>query len=82
MTEGSPTLSLDGTTATLTLRRPALRNSLTDEDLNALLDHFETINQKPDIRVMVLRANTSGQTQPVFSAGYHVGGFENDPMSP
>jgi hypothetical protein len=26
MTEGSPTLTLDGNTATLTLRRPALRN--------------------------------------------------------
>jgi len=82
MHEGSPTLTLDGTTATLTLRRPSSRNSLTDEDLNALLGHFETINQNPAIRVLVLRADTSGQTQPIFSAGYHVGGFDNDPMAP
>ncbi len=82
MNEGSPTLTLNGSTATLTLRRPSLRNSLTDEDLNTLLGHFETINQNADIRVAVLRADTAGQKQPVFSAGYHVGGFDQAPMAP
>lgn len=82
MNEGSPTLTLNGSTATLTLRRPSLRNSLTDVDLNTLLGHFETINQNAEIRVVVLRADTAGQKQPVFSAGYHVGGFDNDPMAP
>jgi enoyl-CoA hydratase/carnithine racemase len=82
MTEGSPTLTLDGNTATLTLRRPALRNSLTDEDLKTLLGHFESLNRNPAIHVMVLRAETTGQPEPVFSAGYNVGGFDKDPMAP
>lgn len=82
MTEGSPLLDIAGCVATLTLRRPSLRNSLTDDDLNALLTHFEAINQNTAIHVVVLRADTTDQKQPVFSAGYHVGGFDNDPMSP
>jgi enoyl-CoA hydratase/carnithine racemase len=82
MNEGSPTLTLDGHTATLTLRRPSLRNSLTDDDLNALLAHFDTLNRNQNVHVLVLRADTRGQKQPVFSAGYNVSGFDNDPMAP
>ena len=82
MTEGSPTLTIEGATATLTLRRPSLRNSLTDDDLKALLAHFETLNRNMAVQVVVLRAETTGQTQAVFSAGYNVGGFDNDPMAP
>ena len=82
MTEGSPLLDITGPVATLILRRPSQRNSLTDDDLNTLLAHFETINQNAGVRVMVLRADTSEQQQAVFSAGYHVGGFDNDPMAP
>lgn len=82
MNESAPTLTLDGNTATLTLRRPSLRNSLTDDDLITLLEHFEAINQNAAIQVVVLRADTTGQQQPVFSAGYHVSGFDNDPMAP
>jgi enoyl-CoA hydratase/carnithine racemase len=82
MTEGSPTLTLEGAVAHITLRRPSLRNSLTDDDLNTLLAHFEAINLNAAIHVVVLRADTSGQKQAVFSAGYNVGGFDNDPMAP
>ena len=82
MTEGSPTLDISGNLATLSLRRPSQRNSLTDEDLYSLLSHFEAINQDPAIQVLVFKANTQGQTKPVFSAGYNVGGFENDVMAP
>ena len=82
MTEGSPLLTIDGTVATLTLRRPSLRNSLTDEDLNTLLAHFDALNQNQAIHVVVLRADTTGQKQAVFSSGYNVSGFENDPMAP
>jgi enoyl-CoA hydratase/carnithine racemase len=82
MTEGTPTLDLNGHLATLTLRRPSLRNSLNDDDLNTLLAHFEDINANPDVHAVVLRADTQGQKHPVFSAGYHVGGFDNDPMAP
>ena len=82
MTEGSPLLDIHGAVATLTLRRPSLRNSLTDDDLNALLAHFETLNRNMAVQVVVLRAETTGQKQAVFSAGYNVGGFDNDPMAP
>jgi enoyl-CoA hydratase/carnithine racemase len=82
MTEGTPTLTLDGSVATITLRRPSLRNSLTDDDLCTLLAHIEAINRNTDIHVVVLRADTSGQKQAVFSAGYNVSGFDNDPMAP
>lgn len=82
MTEGTPLLDIAGDIATLTLRRPSQRNSLTDDDLNTLLAHFDAINRNPAVHVMVLRAETTGQKQAVFSAGYNVGGFDNDPMAP
>lgn len=82
MTEGTPLLNISGAVATLTLRRPSLRNSLTDDDLNTLLTHFEAINLNTLVQVVVLRADTTGQQQAVFSAGYHVDGFDNDPMAP
>ena len=82
MTEGTPLLEIDGSLATLTLRRPSLRNSLTDEDLHTLLAQIDTLNATPHVQVVVLRAETAEQAQPVFSAGYHVGGFDTDPMAP
>jgi enoyl-CoA hydratase/carnithine racemase len=82
MTEGSPTLTIDDAVATLTLRRPSVRNSLTDDDLHALLAHFDTINKNKTIQVVLLRADTRGQKQAVFSSGYNVNGFDNDPMAP
>ena len=82
MTEGTPLLDIVDSVATLTLHRPSQRNSLTDDDLNTLLGHFETINRNTAVQVVVLRAETSGQKQAVFSAGYNVGGFDNDPMAP
>lgn len=82
MTEGLPTLDLHGSLATLTLRRPSQRNSLTDEDLHTLMSHFDTVNRTPSVQVLVLKADTQGQDKPVFSAGYNVGGFDNDVMAP
>lgn len=82
MTEGTPLLDITGAVATLTLRRPSQRNSLTDDDLNTLLTHFETINSNASVHVVVLRADTTAQKQAVFSAGYNVSGFDNDPMAP
>ncbi len=80
MTEGSPLLDITGCVATLTLRRPSLRNSLTDDDLNTLLAHFEALNKNTAVHVVVLRANTTAQKQAVFSAGYNVngGGFKDE----
>lgn len=82
MNEGTPQLTIDGLVATLTLRRPSQRNSLTDDDLHTLLAHIQTLNDTPQVQVVVVRAETTGQRQPVFSAGYNVGGFEDDPMAP
>lgn len=82
MTEGPPLLDIAGSVATLTLRRPSVRNSLTDGDLNTLLAHFDTLNRNTALQVVVLRADTSAQKQAVFSAGYNVGGFDNEPMAP
>jgi enoyl-CoA hydratase/carnithine racemase len=82
MTEGTPLLDIHGAIATITLRRPTQRNSLNDHDLNTLLTHFEAINTNTAVHVVVLRADTTGQKQAVFSAGYNVGGFDNDPMAP
>lgn len=77
-----PLLTIDGAVATITLNRPAHRNRLEDADLRELLQHFDRINQDTRIRVAVLRANTDGQKRPVFSAGYHVGGFEGETHDP
>ena len=82
MTEGSPTLEISGVLATLTLRRPSQRNSLTDDDLHTLLSHFDAINHNPAIQVLVFKAITEGQSKPVFSAGYNVDGFDHDVMAP
>ena len=72
----APVLHIEGGVATITLNRPAQRNRLENADLKALLAHFETVNQQPDVRVLVLTANTAGQPKPVFCAGYDIGGFD------
>ena len=82
MNEDSPTLHIEGATATLTLCRPSSRNSLTDDDLLTLLRHFDALNRNSAVHVVVVRADTSAQKHPVFSAGYNVGGFDNDPKAP
>ena len=72
----APVLQIEGGVATLTLNRPAQRNRLENGDLKALLAHFETVNRDPDVRALVLTANTAGQPKPVFCAGYDIGGFD------
>jgi enoyl-CoA hydratase/carnithine racemase len=78
----APGLSIDGPVATLSLRRPARLNRLSGADLIALLEHCETIDAQPDIRVVVLTADTERQTRPVFSAGYDVSGFDGSDHDP
>lgn len=80
--EGTPTLDLDGAVARITLRRPSLRNSLNDDDLRTLLEHFAAVDAEPNVRVLVLGADTGGQERPVFSAGYHVGGLDRPGSGP
>lgn len=80
--EGLPRLDIDGGIATLTLRRPAQRNSLTDDDLHHLLACIDQVNRDAAVRVLVLRADTTGHPRPVFCAGYHFGGFEGSDHGP
>jgi enoyl-CoA hydratase/carnithine racemase len=76
MPPSAPVLSIEGGVATITLNRPAQRNRLENGDLQTLLAHFEAVNHRPDVRVLVLTACTAGQPQPVFCAGYDIGGFD------
>lgn len=77
-----PQLAVSGGIATITLNRPAHRNRLEPQDLQALLAHFETVNADPAVRVVGLQANTAGQPRPVFCAGYHLGGFDDPGADP
>ena len=80
--DDKPILHIEAGVATITLQRPALRNSLNNQDLSTLLDHFAAINANLDIRVVVLRAHTQDMPRPVFSAGYHVAGLDDDASAP
>ncbi|WP_090139726.1 enoyl-CoA hydratase/isomerase family protein [Limnohabitans sp. DM1] len=71
-----PALHIAGGVATITLNRPAQRNRLENGDLQTLLTQFDAIDRKPEVRVLVLTANTAGQPKPVFCAGYDIGGFK------
>lgn len=77
-----PLLAIADGVATLTLHRPAHRNRLEDADLRALLQHCAHINADTSVRVVVLTANTQGHPKPVFCAGYHIGGFDNEAHDP
>ncbi|MBP6853906.1 MAG: enoyl-CoA hydratase/isomerase family protein [Rhodoferax sp.] len=79
----TPLLTIHQGVATLTLNRPAHRNRLEDADLHVLLQALGQLDADPTVRVLVLTANTQGQPRPVFSAGYHIGGFDgaaHDPL--
>jgi len=76
--EGPPSLHVHEGVATLRLRRPSRRNSLTDSDLDTLLAHLARVDADPAVRVVVLDADTGGRPRPVFSAGYDVGGFDTE----
>lgn len=78
----SPVLRIDGAVATLTLNRPAHRNRLEDADLHALLAAFARVEADPQVRVLMLTANTQGQPRPVFCAGYHIGEFDGPEGGP
>ena len=74
----APVLQVAEGVATLTLNRPAQRNKLENGDLQCLLEHFEAVERDPQVRVLVLTANTAGQPRPVFCAGYDIGGFDTE----
>jgi len=76
-----PVLTVHDGVATITLNRPAHRNRLHDEDLRTLLQQFEAVNGDDRVRVLVLTARTLPPTR-VFSAGYHIGEFDDSGRAP
>ena len=53
----------------ITLDRPEARNAIDTEMAHAIEAAVDRIEDDPDVWVGVLRANTEGQTRPVFCAG-------------
>jgi enoyl-CoA hydratase/carnithine racemase len=73
-----PQLEVAQGVARLTLRRPAHRNRLHNEDLAFLMESFRRIDADPSLRVLVLDAHVLPE-RPVFSAGYNIGDFQAGP---
>lgn len=72
----APTLEIHGHIATLSLQRPTAANKITPHDLGVLRQHVETVNQREDVRILVLRS-----TGKYFCAGYdiaEVGGSQTE----
>src|SRR5690606_11469260 len=63
----APELILDGAVATIRLRRPAVANRLSPDDLQTIRQHLETVNQNEGI--LVLRFIGDGK---YFCSGYDI----------
>lgn len=70
----TPLLTIEGARATIRLNRPAVHNRIEPPDLLKLIEHFQTIEADPEIRVVVLTG-----TGKSFSSGYHLGDLANRP---
>ncbi len=68
-----PSLEIEGVRATIRLHRARHRNRIEPGDIIRLMEHFDTVDANPALRVLVIAA--SG---PAFSAGFHLGGFAED----
>lgn len=68
-----PSLEIEGVRATIRLHRARHRNRIEPGDIIRLMEHFDTVDANPALRVLVVAA--SG---PAFSAGFHLGGFAED----
>lgn len=64
----APELSLDGSVATLLLRRPRVANRLEIDDIALLREHIAQVNARPEVRVLRLRG--AGKH---FCAGFNIG---------
>lgn len=67
-TNGAPTLAVEGTIATITLRRPEVANRLELSDLDVLLAHLAAVDANADVRVLRI-----GATGKHFCSGFNVG---------
>ncbi|MBI5277447.1 MAG: enoyl-CoA hydratase/isomerase family protein [Burkholderiales bacterium] len=64
-----PTLEIEDSTATITLRRPAQHNRIDADDPAVLLRHIEAIRATPSVRLLVL----TGEGEKTFCSGYTLG---------
>ena len=64
----TPILTIEGPRATIRLNRPRYRNRVQPEDLVALSEMFQRVEDDDSLRVLVLTG-----TGKVFSAGFHLG---------
>jgi enoyl-CoA hydratase/carnithine racemase len=69
----TPSLHIDGHVATLTLRRPRVANRLDIEDLAALTAHLAAVEARPEVLVLLLRAEGRH-----FCAGFNIGQMHQD----
>ena len=64
---GVPALKINGAVATVCLMRPEQANRLGPDDLETLLQHIQTVDRDPDIRVLELTA-----TGKYFCSGFDI----------
>lgn len=67
-----PTLECKGSVATLCLQRPLSANKLMPEDLPVLIEYFEQVDAREDIKVLVLRSEGK-----YFCSGYDISDVKN-----
>lgn len=60
---------VQGRVALITLNRPEARNAVNGAVASGMESAIDRMEDDPEVWVGVLRANTEGQTRPVFSAG-------------
>ncbi|MBB3194542.1 enoyl-CoA hydratase/isomerase family protein [Roseateles terrae] len=63
----TPLLEIQGPLARITLRRPEVANRLELADLDALHAHVKSVNETPDVRVLLLQAEGRH-----FCSGFHI----------
>ena len=70
---GLPELKIEDKVATICLMRPDQANRLGPDDLAALLEHIETVDRNPDVRVLQLTA-----TGKYFCSGFDINRLGGD----
>lgn len=66
MTSGRPALQIEGSVATITLRRPGEHNRIDPDDPQVVLRHLEEIDKSPEVAVLVI----TGEGEKTFCSGY------------
>lgn len=72
----TPQLQLQHDVAFITLSRPDMANRLAQEDLATLVEHVETVNRSPSIRVLILQSEGK-----YFCSGYDIADIQNSQHS-